>query len=279
MAPVDPDQLKARFDELGYFFPLRVMSEARAADYRARLDALDNEIRQRKLGHGTQLNQMHLVACFANEIVRNPLVLDAVEAIIGPDILVWGSTFFIKPARSPGYVSWHQDLTYWGLEDPSAMVSAWLALVPVTRANGAMRFVPGSQKSGLAPHDDLFDTDNVLYRGQRARVDIDEDAVVHVELEPGEISLHHGHLLHASAPNPSAEARIGYTMNFVAPHNRQSVAPVDYAMLVRGEDRYGHFEPVPAPDSDLSDAAMEWHARVLAAQDLASFDGVARPAR
>lgn len=247
------------------------MDRGQVSAYREQLDALRVEHDQRELGHKTQLNHMHIVTRFTSEIVHNERILDAVEAIIGPDILLWGSTYFIKPARSAGFVSWHQDLTYWGLEDPGAMVSAWLALGPVTRANGAMRFVPGSHLNGLATHEDHFDADNVLYRGQRAQVEIDEASVVHVELQPGEISLHHGHLLHASAPNPSAEPRIGLTMNFVAAHNRQVVAPEDYAMLLRGEDRYRHFKPVPSPDDDFSETSIAWHARVLAAQDLASF--------
>ena len=99
---------------------------------------------------------------------------------------------------------------------------------------------------------------------------------MHVELQPGQMSLHHGRLLHASAPNGSNERRIGFTMNFIKASNRQAVAQKDYAMLVRGEDRFGHFDHVPPPAADLSSDALAWHARILAAQNEAYYDGAAQ---
>ena len=116
----------------------------------------------------------------------------------------------------------------------------------------------------------------MLTRGQQAAAEIDEGAVRHVELRPGQMSLHHGRLLHASAPNVSDEWRIGYVMVFISPKNRQAVGRKDFAMLLRGEDRFGHFQQVPPPDSDLSDRAMERHARILAAQNEAIYDGAAQ---
>lgn len=273
MRSLDTDLVQKHYRENGYCFPIDVMSPQQAKGYRAQLEAIEGEIEQRKLARSGQLNHLHLVLGFANEIVRNERVLDAVETVIGPDIMLWGSTFFIKEANTSGFVSWHQDLRYWGLEDSDAMVSAWLALSPVNQANGCMRFIPGSHRAGLAKHEDYFDADNFLYRGQRAQLDIDESAAVHVELEPGQASLHHGFLLHASAPNLSSERRVGLTMNFIAPRNRQLVANQDFAMLVRGEDRYGHFETLPAPELDLSESALQWHHRVLSAHAEANYEG------
>lgn len=274
MQGLESDQIQIDYQQDGFCFPLEVMSRQQAGAYRAQLEVAEVEIEARNMERRGQLNHMHVVLRFANEIVRNDRILDAVEALIGPDIMVWGSTFFIKEPNTAGFVSWHQDLRYWGLEDSDAMVSAWLALGPVNQANGCMRFIPGSHHKGLAEHEDHFDAENFLYRGQRAQVEIDESSAVQVELEPGQMSLHHGYLLHASAPNLSAQRRIGLTMNFIAPRNRQVVASRDYAMLVRGEDRYGHFEALPAPESDLSDSALEWHRRMLAAHDEASYQGV-----
>ena len=273
MRDLDTDQIRKNYRQSGYCFPLDVLSPEQAAAYRARLEAVEDDIETRKLGRRGQLNHMHLVLCFANEIVRNSRILDAVEAVIGPDIMIWGSTFFIKEPNTSGFVSWHQDLRYWGLQDSDAMVSAWLALGPVYKANGCMRFIPASHLAGLAEHEDHFDAENFLYRGQRARIDIDESKAVDVELEAGQISLHHGYLLHASAPNFSDQRRVGLTMNFIAPHNRQVVASRDFAMLVRGEDRYGNFEILPEPETDMSDSALQWHHRVLSTQDEASYAG------
>ena len=271
MHGLDPGLAGREYHEQGFCFPVEVMSAQQAAAYRMQLEASEAEIERRRLGRRGQLNHMHIVLPFVNEIVRNEKVLDAVERIIGPDILVWGSTFFIKDPDTTGFVSWHQDLRYWGLNDSEALVSAWLALSPATRNNGCMRFIPGSHKSGLADHQDHFDANNFLYRGQRAQIDIDESQAIHVELEPGQISLHHGYLLHASAPNYSAHRRIGLTMNYIAPHNRQQVAAEDFAMLVRGRDKYGHFGSIPSPEADFSVRALHWQRRVLEAQDEATF--------
>ncbi len=275
MSYADPRDISEAYRHDGFCFPIDVMPEDDARAYRSQLEGLERRSAGAKLGNKDQLNFPHVVFRFAHEIAGHPRVLDAVEAIIGPDIMIWSSTFFIKEPRTGSHVSWHQDLRYWGLEDHDAMVSAWLALSPVTEANGCMRFVAGSHKGPLVDHEDTYGEDNVLTRGQQAAIEIDEGASRKVELKPGQMSLHHGRLLHASAPNRSDERRIGYAMNFIAPHNRQVVAQRDFAMLLRGEDRFGHFEPVPPPESDLSTSAMDWHARILRAQNESMYDGAA----
>ena len=274
MQSIDQNLVREAFLREGFIFPLDAMTATQAAGYRHRFDSLEGALQEAKIAHNGQLNQMHAVLCFVNEIVRNERILDAVEAVLGPNILVWGSTFFIKKPHTADYVSWHQDLRYWGLRDSDALVSAWLALGPVNKANGCMKFMPRSHQLGLVDHEDKFNVDNLLYRGQVAQVDVDEADAVHVELEPGQFSLHHGHLLHASPANPSDITRCGLTINYVAPHNRQIVASRDFAMLVRGEDRYGHFGAVPEPEADLSPAALHWHRRLIAALDEAAFAGV-----
>lgn len=266
------DDISARYERDGFVFPLDVMSEAQAARYRRQLEELEQRAGDGRLGNKNQLNHPHVIFRFAYEIVTNPRILDAVEAVIGPNILIWGSTFFIKEPRTESYVSWHQDLRYWGLSGDEE-VSAWLALGPVNRANGCMRFVPGSHKGELVPHKDTFDDKNFLTRGQEAQVDIEGNETVNIELAAGQVSLHHGKLLHSSGPNRSDDRRVGFTMNFIAAHMSQVVAEKDYAMLVRGEDIHGNFELVPPPVEDLSDAAMAWHGRVLNAQNVALYQG------
>jgi len=265
--------LAERFFRDGYLFPINVLSGDQAAAYRRELERLEARIRGGEFGNKSQLNYPHVIFRFANEIVRNPHILDVVESILGPDILVWGATVFVKEPQTPSYVSWHQDLRYWGLNDDDGQVSAWIALSEVTQANGCMRFVPGSHRGEMVEHRDTFADDNFLTRGQEAAVEIDENDLVQVELKPGQASFHHGKLLHASGPNQSDERRIGLAINYVAAHVEQTVAPVDYAMLVRGTDRYGHFRHVPSPESDLSEDAMAWHSRILAAQNEAIYDG------
>ena len=173
--------ISQRFDRDGYVFPLDVMSRQQAAAYRRDLETLQQQSRDSKLGNKGQLNYAHVICRFAHEIVTHPTILDAVEAILGPDLLVWGSTFFIKEPQTPSFVSWHQDLRYWGL-DSDAEVSAWLALSEVTAANGCMRFVPGSHKGALLPHKDSFADDNFLTRGQEADIEIEDADTVLVPL-------------------------------------------------------------------------------------------------
>ncbi len=267
-----------RFFKDGYVFPLDVLSGDQAAYYRRELEALELQGAGHKLGNKHQLNFPHVICRFAHQLVSHPRLLDAVETVLGPDILVWGSTFFIKEPHTDSYVSWHQDLRYWGL-DSDAEVSAWVALGPVTEANGCMRFVPGSHLGELLPHKDTFAEENFLTRGQEADIAINERDTVHVTLAPGQASLHHGKLLHASGPNRSDERRVGFAINYIAPRVRQTVAKEDYAMLVRGADRYHHFDLVPPPNTDLSADALDWHQRILSAQNEALYDGAETAAR
>jgi ectoine hydroxylase-related dioxygenase (phytanoyl-CoA dioxygenase family) len=277
MPSLDPQPMASRdiadrFARHGYVFPVDVLSPDQAAAYRRDLEALEKQTRGDTLGNKNQLNYPHVIFRFAHEIVTHPRILDAVAAILGPDILVWGSTFFVKDPHTVSFVSWHQDLRYWGL-DSEAEVSAWVALSPVTEANGCMRFVPGSHKGELLPHRDTFKDDNVLTRGQEAAVEIKEEDTVLVPLEPGQASFHHGKLLHASGPNRSDERRVGFAINYISTSVRQTVAHEDFAMLVRGEDRHGHFRLVPPPRADLSEDAMAWHRHILTAQNEALYDG------
>ena len=254
-----------RFNRDGFHFPLDVLSEDEALWCRAELEWLEERVVREELGHKNQLNHGHVVFRFASDLIRNARILDAVEEILGPDILCWSSTFFTKEPRTPSYVSWHQDLRYWGLSG-DAVVSVWIALGRVTEAHGCMRFVPASHRLELLEHRDTHDRENFLTRGQEAAYEVDESRTVKVELKAGQASLHHGRLLHASSPNMSDERRVGYVVNYISPGMRQVVAARDFAVLVRGEDRHGHFELVPPPEDDLTPEGLVWHRRILGAQ-------------
>ena len=135
--------------------------------------------------------------------------------------------------------------------------------------------MPGSHTGALLPHSKTFERDNFLTRGQEAAVEIEEEDAVLVPLETGQASFLHGKLLHASGPNRSDERRIGFAINYISTRVRQTVAHEDFALLVRGTDRYGHFQLVPPPDADLSDDALAWHRHILTAQNEALYDGAA----
>jgi ectoine hydroxylase-related dioxygenase (phytanoyl-CoA dioxygenase family) len=253
----------------GYYFPIRVMSREEAERYRSCLEA--HEARTGAPLQGNWRHKMHLLFTWADELVHNPKILDAIEDVIGPDILCWTSNFFIKEACSPGFVSWHQDSTYWGL-DPDDVITAWVALCDATPENGYMQFLPGSHKIDQLPHVDTFHKDNLLSRGQEIAVEVDKSKAVGVPLHAGEISLHHIKLVHGSDANPSSDRRIGMAIRYIPTYVRQTKIR-DSAMLVRGVDKYHNFDPEPRPRADLDAAALAAHADAVGRQVKALYQG------
>lgn len=244
----------ARYRERGYHFPLRAMSAERAAYYTRKLE--EHEARHGKL-QGILRHKAHLYLTWLDEIVRMPSILDPVSDILGPDILCYSSSFFIKEPHDPAYVSWHQDSHYWGL-DSGDVITAWVAFVDSDTENGAMRVVPGTQMEDF-PHNDTFAKNNLLSRGQEVAVDLGDRGFVELDLRAGEFSLHHVGIVHGSEPNNSDRRRIGFAIRYLAPHVKQVVGAKDGAMLVRGVDRFNHFEHEPAPKADFAPEAVAYH--------------------
>ena len=170
------------------------------------------------------------------------------------------SNFFIKEANNPAFVSWHQDSTYWGLDRPD-VVTAWVALTPSNKSNGAMGFIPGTHKKDQIPHRDTFAKNNLLTRGQEVAVAVNEGDAVAIELAPGEMSLHHVRLVHGSPPNPSNDRRIGFAIRYI-PTSVKQVAGEDSATLVRGVDKEHNFEHEPRPTRDMDPAFLELHRKI-----------------
>jgi chlorinating enzyme len=264
----------ARYRSDGYHFPVRVLSAEEAHAYRERL-----ETQERALGgplSGDMRHKVHLLFTWANELALHPAILDAVEDIIGPDILCWSTTFFTKEARSASYVSWHQDATYWGLST-SDVVTAWVAFADAPVESGAMKFWPGSHLKNQLAHRDTFAEDNLLTRGQEIAVEVPDGAGVDVSLRAGEMSLHHVLLVHGSGPNTTADRRIGYAIRYIPPHVRQ-LKVRDSATLVRGRDTHGNFDLELAPRSDLDAAAMLAHRDAVERSAKALYAGTDRTA-
>jgi hypothetical protein len=243
----------------GYVCPITVLSPDEARHYRSKLEAAE-----RAAGGalpGAFRHKPHLVYTWAQELIRHRRILDAVEDLIGPDILAWESVFFIKEAKTEDYISWHQDITYWGLEAEGDVVTAWVALSPSTVESGCMRVVPGTHLREVVPHSDTFGEHNMLSRGQEIAVEVDEAQAVDLMLEPGQMSLHHVKIFHGSHQNRADDRRIGFAIRYLPPHVHQDVG-ADTATLVRGAGRFGHFELEPAPAFDLAPDAVAYHQRV-----------------
>ncbi|MSP98495.1 MAG: phytanoyl-CoA dioxygenase family protein [Betaproteobacteria bacterium] len=253
----------------GFYSPVRVMPAADARRYR---DALERH--EAKAGEPLQGNwrhKTHLLFTWADELVHHPNIVDAVEDVIGPDVLCWTTNFFIKEKSHPGFVSWHQDSTYWGL-DPDDVVTAWVAFTEVTPENGYMQVIPGSHKIDQLPHLDTFHKDNLLSRGQEIAVEVDKSKAVGLAMHAGEMSLHHIKLVHGSEPNRSDDRRIGLAIRYIPTYVRQTKVR-DAAMLVRGTDNYCHFDYEPRPKADLDAAALAAHADSVARQVKALYQG------
>jgi hypothetical protein len=264
-----------QYRDQGYIAPVPALTTADAAAIRARLE--DYEVGAGPLA-GPLRHKPHLLFTWLNDLIRHPGILDAVEDVIGPDILCWGTSFFIKNARNPGYVSWHQDSTYWGLQPPD-IITAWVAISDSTLANGAMRVIPGTHLMDQVAHRDTFAPDNLLSRGQEIMVAVDDRQAVALELRAGEMSLHHVRLIHGSDPNPSDTRRIGFAIRYIPTYVRQVVGGRDTASLVRGEDRFHHFEAEQRPAFDLSPEAIAYHAAATGAQAAILMRDTGKPMR
>ena len=253
----------------GFHFPVPCISKSEAAGYRRQLEAF--EAANGGALTGANRFKTHLLFKWLADLVRAPQVLDSVEDLIGPDILCWTTHWFIKEPRSPKYVSWHQDSNYWGL-DTQDLVSVWVALSPATVESGCMRLLPGSHLEPPMPHVDTYAEDNMLTRGQTI-LDVDESKAVNVELDTGDAALFAYEIAHASHANRSDDRRIAVVLRYMPPSARQTLSEWDSAALVRGKDRYGHFEHEPVPDRDLDPVAVAFHRRAEEQQRQIYFRG------
>jgi non-heme Fe2+,alpha-ketoglutarate-dependent halogenase len=262
------------YQRVGYCSPVRVMSADDARRYRSALEA--HEAKTGEPLHGNWRHKTHLLFTWADELVHHPKIIDAVEDVIGPDILCWTTNFFIKEAVNPGFISWHQDSTYWGLE-PHDVITAWVAFTRSDLVSGCMKVMPGTHRGDQLAHVDTFHKDNLLSRGQEIAVDVDPSKAVPILLEPGEMSLHHIKLVHGSEPNRSNDRRIGFAIRYIPTYVKQ-VKVRDSATLVRGVDRYGHFDHEPRPKGDLDESALAAHADAVGRQVKALYQGTDKTA-
>ena len=265
-----------QYRERGFIKPIRVFSIKRAHDICLEIERLERHSRTGT--HPADIQQYfrvngQVVIKLLADLGHEPAILNAVESIIGPDIMLWSCELFIKEPRSRSIVTWHQDLTYWGMGGTDLQASAWVALSNATAENGAMRFIPGSHKLDLVPHNDSFSADNLLSRGQEVAVEVNENKAVPDDLQAGEMSIHHGKIFHASGPNLTDERRIGMVLRYISPKLMRVLPGKDYAMLVRGADRIGNWINVARPSSDFGENEMRLYNEMLTFQASTLADG------
>jgi ectoine hydroxylase-related dioxygenase (phytanoyl-CoA dioxygenase family) len=260
----------------GYLFPIPVMPADEARALRAELESIETQWRDNglplPLATYKRVNA-HVVMPLAHRIGADPRLLDVVEGILGPDIMIYSVEFFIKEPNTRHKVSMHQDLTYWGLGEIDGLVTAWLALSPATPASGCMDFVRASHKNPILPHEDTFAEDNLLSRGQEVKVDVDPKDRVPIEIHPGQISLHHGLTIHGSGPNTTDDRRIAAVVRYCTPAIKQQVGDTDFALLVRGRDTHNHFDSVTPPTANFTPDALAQYDVIRTAQAKAMMAG------
>ena len=249
-----------RYQQDGVVAPITVIPPAVAKELRRRLESVEKCFPQ-QIGPEKRNNAHYVLACL-DEIVHHEEILDAVECLIGPDIILTNTVLFIKEPNSLHHVTYHQDATYMGLE-PQDSLTAWIALTESTRENGCVRVIQGSHLLDIQQHIDTFGEDNILTRGQQIE-NIDEEHALDIELEPGQMSLHHARTIHGSHPNKSVDRRIGIALQSFAHPSTRQVHGEDYALLVRGCDDYGNFSKGPRPKAEVDLANVEFRDRVNA---------------
>ena len=243
-----------QYERDGIVFPIKVLSDDEVSVFRGALDSL---IKSCEEGSVKRLDRLHLFFDWARCLVTNKRLLDTVEAVLGRDILVYGTLVLAKPPQDSSYASWHQDSVYSGLH-LSPSTSAWIALTPSNQSNGCMRVIAGSHKLGSLNHVNVNDPNLLNRRGERVDIAVDESQAVDVVLRPGEVSLHHSNIVHGSNPNTSAEPRIGFIVRFVT----HQFTNEDWPLLrVRGDADCSHLKLVEQPrDQDRQSAFAAWQA-------------------
>ncbi len=254
-----------QFEDQGIVYPIRVLEITEATELQLRYETLRD--RMANWSTAKQLPKSYLVCNWVNDLMHHPVILDAVESLLGPDILCWAATFFAKEPHNAGFVGWHQDITYWGLEPAEKVVTTWLALTDAKTDNGCMCVIPGTHQGGLRKHEFKPGAGNMLAGDQEVILTAGEQKKIqHIELEPGEISIHHSRLLHGSVGNSSSRPRIGLSINYFAAEVRQTIPGVrDSAILVRGKDR-GFFELEPRPKTDFDADSIAAYKKYIQSQ-------------
>ena len=256
------DQQVEQFRDEGFVSPVRIMSEEDAIAIRQKVEEF--EVGQGKKLHGLQVTKCGLLFPWIFDLVSRPSLLDAVEDLIGENILMYQNGAWFKEPDSNAYVSWHQDATYYGI-DPLEMVTCWVALSPATTESGCMQILKGSHKQGQLPVEYTeVKADNLLASGQNTLIEKDAAAIVPMPLRPGEMSMHHVCSVHSSLPNRGNDRRMGFSIAYMAPHVGQTTELKATAMLMRGKDDQGHYQlDEVAPVSADDPLTIERHERAV----------------
>ena len=222
-----------QYHDQGFISPIRVISEQEALSIKNELEQVEAEFPEEINPEDGDMRDPSFA--FLDKLAHNKIIVDAIEDLIGPNISLWASVMFIKEPSSKHYVSWHQDATYMGL-DSMNFPTPWIALSPSNKETGCMTMISGSHKLKIQEHEDTFAENNILTRGQVIQ-NVDESRAVDLILEPGEMSIHHGAVIHGSQPNKGSQRRIGFSLQSYMPNDVSQVVGRNIWTHVRGQKR------------------------------------------
>lgn len=245
-----------KYTKEGFISPISVMTAQEALNLR-----LDYENAEAELSEDSE--KLALLKSYPNRLLpsfdaltRHPKLINAASQVLGPDLMVWSAALFIKEKHSSKIVSWHQDLTYWGLDDIQE-TTCWFALSEASEKAGCMKFVPGTHRSNIVEHIDTFAEDNLLTRGQEIAVNVDDSKAVAAALTAGQASMHHGLLFHSSGPNRTDDRRIGSAIRYIKPSMKQQTGELSLVTLVSGRDHFKNFKVAAPPEGRLLEKEFE----------------------
>ena len=243
MTNLSSNQLK-QYEDKGFVSPINIFSKEKAKEIRKEIEIIENEIPS-ELNKSGRYNA-HLISPLLDEVTHNSKILDKVQSIIGENILVCGTTLFIKNPNEKGFVSYHQDAKYIGLE-PLNWVTAWVAITDSNEKNGCMRMWSGSHKDNLKDHDQKFNEGNLLTRGQTVK-NVPKNETTPLILKAGQMSLHHPTVVHGSDLNRSNDRRIGFVIQSYIGTNVKQILGKNSVQLARGIDNFNFHEKIGRPN-------------------------------
>ena len=242
MSGLNEKQLKD-YNDNGFIAPVDILSLKEVAEIKKEIEYIEKKWPDELIGLGR--NNVHYISPVFDKVCHNAKILDAVESIIGKDILVGGTTLFIKDPDKKGFVSWHQDAKYIGFE-PYNWVTAWLAITDTNEENGCMRMWSGSHKEKIKDHKDTYDKNNLLTRGQTVQ-NVPVEKTTPNTLKAGQLSLHHPMIVHGSGPNKSKQRRIGFVIQSYIGTDVDQVIGKVFVQQARGKDPFKYHEHAKRP--------------------------------
>ena len=244
MSNLTSNQIK-QYQDKGFIAPIEALSQDEANEIRDEIEFIEKKWPRELEGLGR--NNVHYISPIFDKVVHNSKILDSVEDIIGTNILVGGTTLFIKDPDQKGFVSFHQDAKYIGFE-PHNWVTAWLAITDSNEENGCMRMWSGTHKEDLKVHEEKFNDNqgNLLTRGQTIE-NVPIEKTEPIILKAGQMSLHHPRTVHGSGINRSNKRRIGFVIQSYIGTNVEQVIGKVYVQQARGEDSFNYHDHVERP--------------------------------